>query len=263
MSLYLHSYQPDFGRLTRLATREHLLPPGDDLGYALHAAFTATFGEHGPKSFVLLAPGNGGGPAGRLLAYASQPLATLRSHAAAFADPAFSAALDLDTAADKLMPERFATATRLGFRVRVRPVARTGRPRLSERRVADGSGRARERDVFLARLDEVTADSDSANKTSSTASRAACYLTWLGERLTTIGACLEQGQVDAFRFTRLLARDRNGARTRTQHPNGPDATITGTLTVTDAESFAAGLPRGVGRFRAFGFGMLLLTPARN
>src|SRR5688500_13009548 len=115
-ALFMLSFRPDFGRLARLAARERLLPPGDDLGYALHAVLAASFGDRAPKPFVLLPPGpGGGGPAGRLLAYSTTPLDDLRAHADAFADPAFSAVLDLPSAESKCMPERFAAGTRLGF----------------------------------------------------------------------------------------------------------------------------------------------------
>ena len=40
----------------------------------------------------------------------------------------------------------------------------------------------------------------------------------------------------------------------------PDATLQGTLAVVDSGAFQALLARGVGRHRAFGFGMLLLRP---
>ncbi|MEE8524028.1 MAG: type I-E CRISPR-associated protein Cas6/Cse3/CasE [Thermoanaerobaculia bacterium] len=43
-------------------------------------------------------------------------------------------------------------------------------------------------------------------------------------------------------------------------PERPDALLTGTLEVTDPDAFATLLARGVGRHRAFGFGMLLLRP---
>jgi CRISPR system Cascade subunit CasE len=74
---------------------------------------------------------------------------------------------------------------------------------------------------------------------------------------------LPAARVEAFRFTRLLARDHSGGRSRSQHTEGPDATITGTLVVDDPDRFSVGLARGVGRFRAFGFGMLLLSPPRG
>jgi CRISPR system Cascade subunit CasE len=42
---------------------------------------------------------------------------------------------------------------------------------------------------------------------------------------------------------------------------GPDAVFKGEIQVTDGEAFARLVTRGVGRHRAFGFGMLLLKPA--
>lgn len=296
MTLYLHSFRPDLGRLLRLAARERLLPPGDDPGYAIHAAFAAAFGEHAPKPWVLLPPGQGGGPAGRLLAYAAAPLDLLRQHAAIFADPAFSGPLAVDNADSRLMPTEFPAGTRLGFRVRLRPVARTGRPRAGDVSAAERGERARERDVYLARIaDEEQASATPSREAGGTGagmngaaqtttmpllSRATCYLEWLDQRLRDRGASIarEEGQrpfgdesldapfaarVEAFRLTRLLARDRSGAQSRTHHPEGPDATITGTLIVNDPARFAEGLAHGVGRFRAFGFGMLLLSPPRG
>ena len=41
-----------------------------------------------------------------------------------------------------------------------------------------------------------------------------------------------------------------------------NGTVEGTLTVGDPDAFSRLLARGIGRHRAFGFGMLLLRPAR-
>ena len=43
---------------------------------------------------------------------------------------------------------------------------------------------------------------------------------------------------------------------------GPDVTFHGELIVTDAVAFAKNLTAGVGRHTAYGYGMLLLRPAR-
>ena len=45
-----------------------------------------------------------------------------------------------------------------------------------------------------------------------------------------------------------------------RHTEGPDAVIRGVLTITDSESFADLLAKGIGRHRAYGYGMLLLRP---
>lgn len=288
MTLHLHAFQPDLPALMRLAARERLLPAGDDPGYAIHAVLAATFGELAPAPWVLLPPGQGGGPAGRLLAYGAHPLDALRAHAEAFADPAFAAPLALVSAASKAMPARFAPGARLGFRVRVRPVSRQGRPVAGHASAAERGARGRERDVYVAHREAaartavaagagVAAGSGASGGASLAAApltRAACYLDWLDARLRTAGGALARidgaagegawgARVDAYRATRLLARDRSGPRARPAAVDGPDAVITGTLMVTDPEAFAAGLVRGIGRHRAFGFGMLLLTPPRG
>lgn len=251
MSLHMLSFRPDLGRLMRLAHRERLLPTGDDLGYAVHAVFTASFGDVAPKPFALLLPGEpGGGPAGRLLAYSTRPLDELLERAAAFADPAFSAPLMLEEAEAKTMPARFAEGMRLGFRVRLRPVVRTGKPPSG----AGDQAKARERDVY----------DGPAEGESAIATRGRVYLSWLEQRLAeTAGARLEQAALQSFRQTRLLTRDRAGEAPRSRVSTGPDAVMHGILAVTDPDTFAVGLARGIGRHRAFGFGMLLLTPPRT
>lgn len=284
-ALHLYSLQPDLPRLLRLAARERLLPPGDDPGYAIHAVLAAAFGALAPKPWALLAPGQGGGAGGRLLGYGAEPLEALLAHAATYADPQFSSVLALDRAAVRPMPTYFAPGTRLGFRVRLRPVARTGKPIPGHPSAAERGDRGRERDVFLARVEAagraLAAAGGPPPSSSGEApppgaqSRAACYLEWLDARLADQGArlaptCAPDGsehawdaRVEGFRLTRLLSRDRSGGGARSRFAEGPDALVTGTLIVADRDAFAAGIARGVGRYRAFGFGMLLLTPPRG
>ena len=237
----MHSFQPDVGRLMRLAMRERLLPPGDDLGYALHVVLAASFADASPKPFTWCAPGaTPRGPA-RLLCYSATALDALVIHASRFADPAFLSVLDLASAASKEMPTSFADGSRLNFRLRVRPVLRTGKER-------DGSG-GKERDAYLDNSESLS------GKT-----RGECYIAWMGERMAANGARLERAALHSFQLTRLMTRDRSSAKSRIDAPTGPDAVVGGTLAVTDTAAFSQLLARGIGRFRAFGFGMLLLAP---
>lgn len=246
--MYMLSFQPDIGAVTRLATRERLLPPGDDLGYAWHAVFAASFGARAPRQFVYLPRGeHGGGPSGRLLAYSAHSLDDLREAVVRFADPQFSAPLHLEAAREKLMPTEFSSGTRLGIQVRLRPVARS-----TERRGDDRSGPRGERDVFLRVVDQ-------AGGTVSV-TRAQCYDAWLRDKLIPAGVEVERMRMTAFRFTRLRTRDRSDARTSTQSVDGPDAWFRLDCRVTDGTRFSDLLTRGVGRHRAFGFGMILLSP---
>ena len=46
-------------------------------------------------------------------------------------------------------------------------------------------------------------------------------------------------------------------------PEGPDATFHGELEVGDPEAFVRILANGIGRHKAYGYGMLMLRPARK
>ena len=70
-------------------------------------------------------------------------------------------------------------------------------------------------------------------------------------------------QLNAFARSHIVRRTQASASQarKGQTIDGPDATLTGRLRVTDPTAFAHLLARGVGRHRAFGFGMLLLQRA--
>ena len=241
MTLHLIQLCPDVPRLVRWATAQGVLPREgeDDLGYALHALLAAAFDTLAPRPFVLLRDGRR--PA-TLLAYSTADATALREQATAFALPETIAALGLETLAGKAMPARFAAGRRLGFSLRVRPMIRADR---------DGDrAKAREVDAFLS---AVTGTGPDAGP-----SRAEVYQDWLLRRLEEGGATGETLTLTAFRLAAVYRRDQ--AR-KLRRSLGPDASFTGSLVVRDPENFAALLTRGVGRHRAFGFGMLLLRPA--
>lgn len=245
MTLHLLAFRPDFARLMRLAHRERLLPPGDDLGYALHAIFAASFGDLAPKPFRLFPPGTpGGGPAGRLLAYSARPLADLVAQGAAFADPSFLTPLALAEAEEKIMPTDFAAGTRLGFEVRLRPVVRSGAS-------VDGTTPARERDVWQGGHDGETARDG----------RLRVYAGWLADQMARDGAAtIERLAPLSLGRARLMGRNRAEGARGPSAVEGPDVVFAGNLVVGVSDAFAALLTRGIGRFRAFGFGMVLLRP---
>ena len=86
--------------------------------------------------------------------------------------------------------------------------------------------------------------------------REAVYLDWLAERLAP-AATLDRPASRLARFRRIrVARGDRG-------PEGPAATVHGTMTVTDPSAFARLLAHGVGRHRAYGYGMLLLRPPNH
>ena len=232
--------EPDVGRLIRWAERHRLLASrqDDDLGYALHALLEAAFDTFAPKPFALLREAK---PPAALLAYSTAPSDQLREHAQCFAAPDAAEAIGLDTLAVKTMPEVWTAGRRLGFSVRVRPMLRTDRE--------GDRARAKEVDAFVLAPEQ--------------ADRGAVYGEWLRRHVP--GAAIEQASLEAFRLSVVSRRGRPEGpegRRPLKHQLGPDATFSGVLAITDGEAFAGGLARGIGRHRSFGFGMLLLRPAR-
>lgn len=256
MTLAMIQLTPDMNRLTYWAHGKKLFPPrgDDDLGYALHAVLAAAFGPHAPRPFALRHARAGGSP-GRssterqlqILGYTAASEDDLRDHAAAFAEPDVAAAVGVAALSAKAMPAAWAAGRRLGFEVRVRPMIRTDR---------DGDrDRTRERDAFLKAVD--------GTPPGGGPSRGDVYAGWLGDRLAAGGATLETAHLEAFRLARTQRRGaaESGAPRQLRLLGfAPDATFTGTLAIRDPDAFAALLARGVGRHRAFGFGMLLLRP---
>lgn len=226
--------EPDIGRLVRWAEARRLFASrgDDDLGYALHALLAATFDTSAPKPFALVRDPHRP-PA--LLGYSLVPANDLRDLAQAVAAPDAAEAIGLATFAAKAMPADWRAGSRFGFTVRIRPMLRTDR---------DGDRtRAREVDAFLL--------------SPPASSRGEVYRDWLQARLP--GAEIEHATLEAFRRSRVSRR--NATRLLASQ-EGPDASFTGRLRITDGAEFGAALARGIGRHRAFGFGMLLLKPPR-
>lgn len=234
MSLTLLQCHPDPRRLAAWATRFGLTAGGDDLGYAVHTLLATAFGEAAPKPFRHFDDARG------LLAYSTQDADSLQL-AAQTAVPEVHAALGLERFATRRFPSEWAAGRRLAFELRVRPVRRTH----------DG----RERDVFLAEIDKRGAP-------EAELSREAVYAEWLARELARgEAATVERMQLDGFKLAASLRKGSAAeGRRPAQRVTGPDALFSGELSVRDPAGFAALLTRGVGRHRAFGFGMLLLRP---
>ena len=87
-------------------------------------------------------------------------------------------------------------------------------------------------------------------------SREEVYREWLSSQFARRGgAQLESAELRSFQRTRAVRK------LHAHHSEGPDAIMRGILTITDAAAFTALLVRGIGRHRAYGYGMLLLRPA--
>lgn len=106
-----------------------------------------------------------------------------------------------------------------------------------------------ERDAFLAEADRVGVGAG--------LTRDEVYQRYLVERLP--GAEVMQCRLSGFRLTRFV-RPRIGGRWASK--TMPEAVLEGTLKVVDRQALIAVITRGIGRQRAYGYGMLRLQPDR-
>lgn len=212
----------------------------EDLGYAVHGWLRDALGDMAPTTFRLMPQHK---DTLRLLGYAAVDADTLREHVQLFASPTAAEVCDWTIAASKDMGDIvWSTGQRLGFEVRVCPVVR---------------GENGERDAFLAQL-PVEQDMPSPS------SRSGVYRQWLEAKLSPAADLGEKTfELKGFRLISLWRQGRtNGQGGRTgRRLLRPDVLLSGRLTINEPDAFGRLLQRGIGRHRAFGFGMLLLRPA--
>ena len=218
-----------------------------DEGRALHHLLDEVLGPAVLRPFRLLVPPRRTG--GNLYGYSALDAEALRAAAHAHALPEHLTVLFPDRLESRPMPRDWRVGHRLGFDLRARPVRRLRRD------LDTPSGPIRmgaEIDAFL--LEALRRHPDSPDgMADEQRTRQAVYLDWLAERLVP-AALLDATASRLARFRRMrVVREGRGLE-------GPDATIHGTLAVTDPAAFAALLARGIGRHRAYGYGMLLLRP---
>jgi CRISPR system Cascade subunit CasE len=254
MTLQLVQLVPDSAAVVRFARRAGL--PEHDPGYLWHRALRDAFGTIAPQPFRSLDPG---APPVRLLGYGESDEDQLRE-ALKLAAPDLDRVFPPNRIQSKQLPLPFASGRRLAFETRVCPIVRT--------KSSDGM-RQRELDAFvhhaLGKADEPRPG------------REPVYRAWLAERLAAAGCRLVAARVTSFRLGPLVRRRHASPAARTATEDGParrllatgrraaarrpEVVFDGVLEVNDSEAFARLLARGIGRHRAFGFGMLLLRPA--
>lgn len=230
MSLYMVRLTCDLPAIYRRIAKEQ---KEVDLGYAIHTHLREVFGDLAPQPFRVVSES---GTHAEVLGYGAHDKQAMEDGALT---------LGWRDLAAKKMPELEA-GKELKFEVRVCPTRRGRFPRPGGDK---GEPKPRELDAFLAAV---------SKNPGETLNRAETYQTWLGERLARDGAAeLLSARLERYQRARLFRRRQGGER------NGalldrPDATFMGRLRVGDSAQFHRLLATGVGRHRAFGFGMLLL-----
>jgi len=273
--LYLLRMELPMGGLVALARRRGLAVRELDEGQAVHCALGELFKDKAPRPFAL--PGHRARrrdpdrPPDRLEvhAYSRLPKAELMASADAFGAVALHDGFDQGSLRERRLPARF--PEQVGFTVRLCPVARLSGsvdvtvqppgkavPVRIERRVRGAKKRGREVDAFEAAC---IAAALAGEPPVASGRRGEIYQAWF-ERLIgrADGVELMRSRLLAQRATHLWRRD-HGAQRRSHRLCRPEIVVSGVLQITDQEKFRELLARGIGRHKAFGFGMLLLRPA--
>ena len=215
-----------------------------DADYLVHALFCALFGAIAPAPFFRNRD--------EVLAYSNKDRSALIEQAHTYSMPQAYSCLDWERCATKPLPTKWPVGKCLGFECRVCPVVRgpAGHRRSNE---LEKCKDAPEVDAYLARV----------WRDSAAPPREAVYKEWLSRELARwASASLISAELKAFRLTRLLRRtQRSENGRRSLGVTRPDVLFRGTLRIDDGEAFPRLLERGLGRHRAFGFGMLLFRPS--
>ncbi len=236
-SLHMVHMRPNLNHFLPWAQRKGLVPDRGqgDLGYGFHAALRLAFGYLAPQPFSYRVRQG-------LLAYSKQGEALKELVTLASPEVADMLGLDRTPHSAGLLVRPFPVSWRedqcLSFEVRIRPIVRA----------KDG----RERDIFLSNIER---------SSEGQLMREAVYVDWLKRQFEEV-AHLHEVSMTAFQLSAVLRRgvmQKEGYRPK-QSVLGPDAVLTGLLQIRDTHGFAELLSRGIGRHRAFGFGMLLLKP---
>jgi CRISPR system Cascade subunit CasE len=254
MTLHLVQLVPNSAALAHFAHGAGL--PGDDPGYLWHRALRDAFGTVAPQPFRIL---DSGGEPARLLGYGPADDDRLRE-ALALAAPDLDRVFPPVHIRSKTLPLPFGAGRRLAFETRICPIVRS--------KSGDGT-RQRELDAFVHHALSL--------EDQPRPEREPVYRAWLAARLAAGGCRLVAARMTSFRLGPLVRRRHASPGARTATEDGPARRLLATgrraasrrpevvcdrvLEVTDSEAFARLLARGVGRHRAFGFGMLLLRPA--
>lgn len=207
-----------------------------DMGYLAHCAMREAFAELAPAPFVITREsgdevwiqGYSYGEWEQLLAYA-QGVAPIDAYARCL----------MEKGASKPLPERFPDGVRLGFELRACPVKRRTH-----------GGRQQEVDAYQAAC--------WSDPLAPAPVREVVYETWLRDRFERLEALeLIDAQVSAFALRPLCRRTgKRGQGRRARRLMRPDVVFRGVVEVRDGTQVAALLAHGIGRHKAFGFGML-------
>lgn len=238
--LYMLELQFDAVALERFLHTHGLRASEDDatLSYGIHAWLGAAFGDVAPKPWRLLMDAH---RPPRLLGYGACDAEALRQRITEFAEPCvLRVCPEPQSMIDSRAMPTWREGRRLGFQLLVCP---TGR------KAASGI----EKDLFLICADGHEGDDG--------LSREKIYCDWAKQKLSDHSVTVESMRLAGFRLVKQGRQTQpSDGRRLLRTVTRPHVLLEGDLTVGDPDEFTRLLRHGVGRHRAFGYGMILLRP---
>jgi CRISPR system Cascade subunit CasE len=203
-----------------------------DPHHAMHVLLSALFGKGVFQPYRLFQQRMG---PWSVYGHSALSAQALRDTAELVGTPEMLSVISVRDLQGKRLPERVEAGRRIGFEIRLSPTIR-----------AEG----REQDVWVYQAKRpIPGDGELMERPVT---REEVYQDWFAKRLTG-AAELETVRMTAFRQSSML---RSGKRF-----TAPETVLQGTLRVTDPEAFRTLYEGGIGRGKAYGFGLLLLRPA--
>lgn len=223
--------------LFRMRERRFFSRTPVDTGYLVHSALKELFGKHAPSPFAIMENNDKGL---EVLSYADCSHERLRDYIRESSPDYLKKSIHQGLILSKKMPEVFPRGQSFNYRVRLCPVIRKAR--------GSGPKAGSEMDVFLTEVEK--------NRKGAGLNREEIYKEWF-EKTIRRKECAEcqTVRIAGMKLDKFIRRDRERKAKTVLRPN---VVFEGIWTVTKPDSFRDLIRRGIGRHKAFGFGMVLL-----
>lgn len=203
-----------------------------DLGFAMHMLLTEIFGESAPRPYLI--KNRRGSAYLALYGYSPSTAEQLTRNIDEFAAPNQIGVIK--AMESKPMPATFECGRTLGYEIRARPTER------------------RER----VEIDTATLQAERAlERGENPPTQQQAYASWLALRLQDNGAKMIDAKILRANLAWAVRNNRSKPKI------GPAATISGHLQIMDPKKFAQAIARGIGRHKAYGYGMLMIHPPQR
>ena len=227
-----------------------------DEGYACHILLTSLFGKSILQPFRLFTSERRNSAA--LYAYSNADANELKQTAEIVGTPDCLQVIRLEKLLSKQMPIKYSPGQELGFDIRVRPTRRLI-CKVVDQQTGETYSKGTELDafrVYTLQNNRNGWENKTARAQNEGDTRAKIYIEWLAERFSdSVEIEIADCRLASFQRRRCIRGTGIGSE-------GPDVTVHGKLTVLQSDTFASQLRNGIGRHKAYGYGMLLLRPPK-